>query len=99
MKNIVLILTMRCDQASQLMSRAQEKPLSRPERWALSFHLLICRLCRKYNRQLRFLRAVLTRMVDPQTYDAVAPPLLDPEQIRAFQDRLLEKIRESLDSM
>lgn len=50
-KNLVRILTLTCDQAARLMSHAQDRPLERPERWALSFHLLICRLCRKYNRE------------------------------------------------
>jgi hypothetical protein len=99
LKNILRILTLTCDQAAQLMSHAQEEPLNRPERWALSVHLLICRLCRKYNRQLKLLRAIMTRMADSHTYDDVVPPLLDPEQRKAFQDRLSKNIREILDSM
>lgn len=99
LKNILRILTLRCDQAAQLMSHSQEKPLKRPEQWALSFHLLICRLCRKYNRQLKLLRAIMSRMADSRTYDAVVPPLLDPEQKKAFQNRLSKNIREILDSM
>jgi hypothetical protein len=98
-KNILRILTLTCDQAAQLMSHAQDIQLNRLERWALSFHLLICGFCRKYNRQLKLLRAILTRMADTRTYDDVVPPLLDPEQSRAFQDRLSKKIRENLDSM
>jgi hypothetical protein len=99
LKNILRILTLTCDQAARLMSHAQEKPLKRSERLALSVHLLICRLCRKYNRQLKLLRAIMARMADSRTYDAVVPPLLDPEQSRAFQDRLSKNIREILDSM
>jgi hypothetical protein len=99
LRNIIRILTLTCDQAAQLMSHAQERPLNRPERWALSFHLLICRLCRKYNRQLKLLRAILTRMAKRPTDGAVVPPLLDPVESRAFQDRLSKKIREKLDSM
>jgi len=99
LKNILRILTLTCDQAAQLMSQMQDKPLNRPERWALSSHLLICRLCRKYNRQLKLLRAITTRIADSRTYDDVVPPLLDPEQSKAFQDRLSKKIREILDSM
>lgn len=99
LKNIIRILTLTCDQAAELLSHAQDGPLKRSERWALSFHLLICRLCRKYNRQLKLLRAILTRMAEPWMDDAAAPPLLDPEQSQAFQSRLSEKIRENLDSL
>lgn len=98
LKEVLLILTLTCDQAAELMSRAQEVTLSRPERWALSFHLLICRLCRKYNRQLKLLRAIMNRIADPRTYEDKPPPLLDPPQIEGFQDRLSRKIREKLDS-
>lgn len=97
-KNIVRVLTLTCDQAARLMSQAQDKPLEGPERWALSFHLLICRLCRKYNRHLKFLRAVLTGIAEPRTEDVPAPPVLDPPQSRALQERLAKKIREHLDS-
>jgi predicted anti-sigma-YlaC factor YlaD len=99
LKNILRILTLTCDQAAQLMSHAQDIQLNRLERWALSVHLLICSFCRKYNRQLKLLRSVLSRMADSRTYDDVVPPLLDPEQSKAFQDRLSKKIQENLDSM
>jgi hypothetical protein len=99
LKKVLLILTLTCDQAAELMSRAQEVTLSRPERWALSLHLLICRLCRKYNRQLKLLRAIMNKIADPRSYEGKPPPLLEPEQSKAFQSRLSEKIQENLDSM
>lgn len=99
LKNVLLILTLTCDQAAELMSRAQEVSLSRPERWALSFHLLICKLCRKYNRQLKLMRAIMNKIADPHTYEDNSPPLMEPEQSKAFQNRLSEKIRKNLDSM
>jgi len=99
LKNVLLILTLTCDQAAELMSRAQDITLSRSERWALSFHLLICRLCRKYKRQLKLLRAIMNKISDPRTYEDKTPALLDPEQSKAFQNRLSKNIRENLDSM
>jgi hypothetical protein len=99
LKNILRILTLRCDQAAQLMSQMQEKPLNRPEQWALSFHLLICRLCRKYNRQLKLLRSIFTMMADSHTYEDAVTPLPDPGQSKEFKDRLSKNIRKILDSM
>lgn len=99
LKNVLLILTLTCDQASEFMSRAQEATLSRPERWALSFHLLVCRLCRKYHRQLKLLHDIMNKIADSRTYEDKTPTLLDPEQSKAFQNRLSKNIREILDSM
>jgi len=99
LKNVLLILTLTCDQAAEFMSRAQEVTLSRPERWALSFHLLICKLCRKYKRQLKLLRALMNKIADPGTYEDKTPVLMEPKQSKAFQNRLSEKIRKNLDSM
>jgi hypothetical protein len=99
LKNIIRILTLTCDQSSELMSRSQEKPLTGSERWALSFHLMICRFCRKYKRQLKLMREVLGKMAESDTYEAEIPPLLDTEQKMALQDRLSKKIRDNLDSM
>ena len=99
MKNILRILTLTCDQSAQLMSKSQEAPLSRAERYALGVHLLICRSCRKYKKQLETLRAVFKKTAQPHTRDTVASPLLDDEQARALQERISKRIRENLDSM
>ncbi|MFH1718571.1 MAG: hypothetical protein ABIF19_14550 [Planctomycetota bacterium] len=99
LKNIVLILTMRCDQASRLISHSQEAPLGGAERWALCLHLLICRMCRKYRRQLKLMRDILGRLTESRLYDTVASSLLDEEQARALRGRISKKIRENLDSL
>ncbi|MEM7477706.1 MAG: zf-HC2 domain-containing protein [Planctomycetota bacterium] len=52
---IVLILTLKCDQASLLESESLDRELKLYERLALKGHLLVCTVCRKLHRQLRFL--------------------------------------------
>lgn len=99
LKNVILILTTRCDHASVLLSKSQETSLSKTERWALSLHLLICRMCRKYKKQLKLMRNILGRLTEPQTYDAVMPFLLDKKQSEALRGRISKKIMENLDSM
>lgn len=99
LKNIVFILTLRCDQASRLISNSQEAPLHKAERWALSFHLLICRMCRQYKKQLKLMRDILSRLTESRLYDIVAPSLLTEEQAKALRGRISKKIREKLDSM
>jgi hypothetical protein len=99
LKNIVFILTLRCDQASRLISYSQEAPLNKAERWALSFHLLICRMCRKYKKHLKLMRDILNRLAENRLYEIVTPSLFTKEQAREFRGRISKKIREKLDSM
>jgi len=98
-KNIVFILTLRCDQASRLISYSQESPLNKAESWALSFHLLICRMCRKYKKQLKFMRDILSRLAESRLYDIIVPSLLTEEQAETLRGRISKKIHEKLDSM
>lgn len=99
LKNIFRILTLTCDESSQLMSQKQETQLSRTERWALGLHLLICKSCRKYEKQLKKLRAILRKIAQPSIYDVEASSPLDAEQTRALQERISKRIQENLDSM
>ena len=99
LKNIVFILTLRCDHASRLISNSQEAPLNKAERLALSFHLLICRMCRKYKKQLKFMRNILSNLAEPRLYETAAPSLLNKEQARELRGKISKKIREKLDSM
>ena len=99
LKSIVFILTLRCDQASRLISHTQEAPLNKAEKLALGLHLLICRVCRRYKRQLGLMREVLARLADSQPYSTMSSSLLDEAQSRTLQERLSKKLRKNLDSM
>lgn len=50
-----------CKQASQLVSEQHDRNLSRRERIGLRIHLWMCRNCRRFERQLTFLRNTLHR--------------------------------------
>jgi hypothetical protein len=99
LKNIVFIMTLRCDQASRLISNSQEAPLNKVERWALFLHLLICRVCPKFRKQLKLMRDVLGRLSEPRLYDEIATSLLNEKQTEELRGRISKKIREKLDSM
>ena len=45
-----------CEQASKLSSRAMEQPLTPSERMLLRMHLMMCRQCSNFTRQIEFLR-------------------------------------------
>jgi len=52
---------MTCKQASQLLSQRQDRTLSRRERIGLRLHVWICINCRRFERQLNFMRQILQR--------------------------------------
>ncbi|MFH6974417.1 zf-HC2 domain-containing protein [Neisseria sp. 23W00296] len=52
---------LKCRQACRLLSEAQDRRLTRRERLALAYHLFICVHCRRYRKQLAFLRNNLKR--------------------------------------
>lgn len=47
-----------CRQAIRLQSDALERPLGRSQRIGLRIHLWLCVWCRRYGRQIGFLRSV-----------------------------------------
>jgi hypothetical protein len=55
---------MNCKQATELMSQEQDRELTRRERLALRLHLLICKGCNNYNKQLAFIREAMQRFRD-----------------------------------
>lgn len=58
------ILTLRCREATELMSAAEDGCLSRSARLALRLHLAICGPCRRFRRQLRDVRRMTDALVD-----------------------------------
>ena len=45
-----------CRQVSRLQSDALDRRLSLSKRFGLHLHLLLCKWCRRYGKQIRFLR-------------------------------------------
>lgn len=52
---------MKCRDATQLMSERLDRPLGGGERLQLGLHLLICRGCRNFGDQMRFLHEACAR--------------------------------------
>lgn len=53
-----------CRETSLLLSRAQDMPLTRWERFRLNLHLRVCKACRRLTDQLAFIRAAAKRYLD-----------------------------------
>ncbi len=45
-----------CKKVAQLASESLDRPLTLQERLLLRFHLLFCKFCSRYLRQLKFLQ-------------------------------------------
>ncbi len=56
MKILKLLGMINCKEASQLASDVQERPLSLVEKFNAYIHLLICKHCVNFNKQLQFMR-------------------------------------------
>ena len=67
----MLILTMRCDDASRLSSESLDRKLFVYERVALRLHTLGCWSCRHLVRQLRILKNAWHEISDPPDNEQV----------------------------
>jgi predicted anti-sigma-YlaC factor YlaD len=53
-----------CKEAGMLLSQALDRRLSLRERLALRLHLAICEGCRRFERQMAFLRTACRNMFE-----------------------------------
>jgi hypothetical protein len=79
-------LSPNCREATRLQSEALDKKLPFPKRVGLWLHLLICKWCRRYGKQIRFLRGAARQCPDHLT-EAV-PQTLSPEARERIRQRL-----------
>ena len=52
-----------CKQATVLMSQSQDRKLGLKEKLNLRLHLLMCKGCRNFDRQMAFLRQATSKLV------------------------------------
>src|SRR5687768_5175177 len=83
-------LSPNCREASRLQSAALDQPLSLRRRFGLRLHLLICKWCRRYGKQIRFLREAVRER--PDDLSETAPRSLSPEA----RERLKQALRDDL---
>lgn len=72
-----------CKNAARLASECQDRKLSFAEQTAFRFHLMICRVCRAYARQARFIGHALETL-------ACNTKLKLPEQARQRLKKTLD---------
>jgi cytochrome c biogenesis protein ResB len=65
-----------CEEATRLISQSLDKGLPLRKRIALRSHLLMCKLCPRFLRQMRFLRTAAVRherAVESDAFHALSP--------------------------
>ncbi len=82
-------LSLNCREATRAQSEALDHPLPRARRYGLWLHLLICRWCRRYGKQIRFLREAAHEH-HAELAEAV-PQKLSLEARERIKQRLQEK--------
>lgn len=75
-----------CRDASRLQSEVLDKKLSCSRRFGLSLHLLVCKWCRRYGKQVRFLRDVAQE--HPESLTEAVPQKLSAEARERIKQRL-----------
>jgi hypothetical protein len=85
-------LNLPCREYARLSSEALDRPLSRSERFALTIHLVSCLACRRYARQVRFVRdALRTLSTRLEQVDTPLPGPDLPPEVRQRIKGLLEQ--------
>jgi hypothetical protein len=94
LEQLLKILTLRCEEASVLTSRELDEPLGLAERLAVRSHTLVCGSCRRFRRQVQFLRAALIRRDAAALEDGPGPDTLSPEARVRIKRALLQASRD-----
>lgn len=89
LNSLLHVLTLRCLAASELASRELDEPLPRLDRMALWCHLLACRSCRRFRKQLRVIREAFRRapkLLDETDADERLSPEVCSQMVRAIRE-------------
>jgi hypothetical protein len=89
-----MILMLRCDGASRLLSDTQDRRLHFAERLALIGHLLSCVWCRRYRAQLDHLVRFAAQLNSSR---AASPPAFSTKLSAAAKERIRRSIVEAMD--
>jgi hypothetical protein len=88
-KNILHMILPSCRDVSELQARAFTAPLPFSKRLGLRLHLLVCGWCRRYGRQISFLREAVEAR--PEKIETNAPHSL-PKDARARLKKSLSNV-------
>jgi len=68
-----MLFDLSCRDATRLVLEGEDRRLTPAERFGLRFHLLICKFCPPFVRQVRLMRSAMGRWKQYAESDADAP--------------------------
>ena len=87
-----------CKESARLISESQDTPLPRGKRIALRVHLCMCRMCRNYLRQLKFLRQVVIEPLgDVDAEHLPSDQHLSPDKKERIQSAVMAEVQQEKD--
>jgi hypothetical protein len=91
----VSLLALSCREASRLISESLDRKLTRRERWSLRIHTLLCRICRRFARQMDMIREAVANMPNALREKWTDNTARLPAARRAQIKRLLAEARQA----
>jgi predicted anti-sigma-YlaC factor YlaD len=86
------LLNLPCREMTRLASESHDRDLGRLERIALKSHVLYCKSCRRYLKQIALLRRAMRRLV---TRLEGGLPIAGPDLPPDVRDRIKQALKEN----
>ena len=83
-----------CKEVTRMVSESMDRKLLLYQRIGIRIHLLMCKFCTRYQRQLSFLKETI-RFYAEHIENLSTPIKLPPEARERIQRSILEGVRES----
>ena len=81
-----------CKEAAWLISESMDRDLPFMQRLGIRAHLLMCKHCTRYRRQLLFIRDAIQHYLDEIENEESLPPVsLSPEALERINEYLSKK--------
>lgn len=84
---------LNCRDATKLLSESLEKPLPFSRRLGLKMHLLMCRFCSRFEKQIMFMQKVLRRY-EKQRLEEDTPSPDSPSLSPEARERMKKALRD-----
>lgn len=88
---------LNCKNATKLLSESLERPLPLSHRMGLKMHLLMCRFCARFEKQIKFMRNI-TRRHEKQRLEEDTPSPDSPSLSPEARERMKKALREDKNS-
>ena len=88
MDNLMDRMMISCEKATFLISKSEEEKLSCKEKYQLRVHLMGCKFCRRYKKEIQYLSNALDKFKDP----TILTNKLSPGKKKGIQENIKKEI-------